>query len=85
MRFASIALLATAVAADSHEKVEWLDSADTTINFASDNAGETASMTYKTHMNGDAMTVSGSTTISSKERDLNNFRYLLGLKLETDT
>lgn len=83
MRFASIALLATAVAAD--EKVEWLDSADTTINFASDNAGETASMTYKTSMNGDALTLSGSTTISSKERDLNNFRYLLGWKKETDT
>ena len=85
MRFANLALLAAAVAADE-KKVEWLPSADATAEFKSDNADETASVTWKTLMKDDAMTVSGSTTISSKAKQLNQMRWVIGLrKAATDT
>ena len=79
MRFTSLALLATAVAADE-KKVEWLPSADSTAEFASDNADETASVTWKTLMKDDAMTVSGSTTVSSKSQAINQLRWVIGLR-----
>jgi hypothetical protein len=80
MRFATIALLATAVSADAAEDAKMLDSAPTTIDFTSDNADEKASLTFKTTMEGDVKSVSGTTTIMSKVRDLNNFRFEIGLK-----
>lgn len=79
MRFAAIAVLAAAVSADE-AKEEWVPSAMDTLDFASDNADETASMAYQTKMSGDAKTLSGAVTLTSKAKDLNQFRWTANMK-----
>jgi len=82
MRFATV--FAVAVAADG--AVEWLDSASTTVDFSSDNADEKASVSWVSTMNGDAITAKGTTTITSKSRNLDNWRWSLGMRAaSTDT
>lgn len=86
MRFAAIAVLAAAVSADEAKKEEWVPSAMDTLDFASDNADETASMAYQTKMSGDAKTLSGAVTLKSKAKDMNQFRWTANMKLvDTDT
>lgn len=84
MRFAAIAVLAAAVSADE-AKEEWAPSAMVTLDFASDNADETAALAYQTRMVGDAKSLAGAVTITSKAKDLNQFRYTANMKqLEAD-
>lgn len=86
MRFATIAILATAVAADDTPAKKMLPSALTTFDFASDNADEKASMSFLTNLIGEVESISGTTTVSSKAKDINSFRFSINIKgAEVDT
>jgi len=75
MRFTATLALIAAVAAD-----EWEDSHATSVDFASDNADEKASLTFKTTMEDDVKNLAGDFTISSKATDLNTFKFTVGLR-----
>ena len=77
MRYATI--FAVAVAADG--ATEWMDSASQSVDFASDNADEKASVSWKSTMEDDKITAKGTTTITSKSRNLDNWRWSLGMRM----